>query len=146
MTSRHSCNYHILVHIYNRQHRLRRNPLALLPLPVLCYFPSHCSLLTWKPSLDVKGSCPPWSQVARKLTSPFLIPSPFQIPNTPGQLCALLRQHRDPGFPWSGTIRATTLLHIHQRLLATLWEIFHRRRYCQPSSKFVLCHKVLATF
>jgi hypothetical protein len=31
------------------------------------------------------------------------IPSPFQIPSTPGQLCALLRRHRDSGFTGSGT-------------------------------------------
>ncbi len=33
-------------------------------------------------------------KVARELTSP----SPFRIPITPGQLCALLRQHCDSGF------------------------------------------------
>ncbi len=56
-------------------------------------------------------SRPPWPQVTRKLTSPFSSPphslpilSPFQIPNTSGQLCALLRRHRDPGFSWSRTV------------------------------------------
>ncbi len=44
-------------------------------------------------------SRPPWPQVARKRTSP----SPFQIPNTPGQLCALLRRRRDSGFTGSRT-------------------------------------------
>ncbi len=82
----------------------------LLPLLVPCCVPSYSPLLTWKPSFDVKRSCPPWSQVARPLSSPFSspphslpIPSPFQIPNISGQLCALLRRHRDPGFSWSGT-------------------------------------------
>jgi hypothetical protein len=74
-----------------------------------CYSPltSLCSpLLTWKPSFGVMRPCPPWSQVARKLTSPFSSPPhppPFQIPTTPGQFCTLLRRHCDSGFSWSGT-------------------------------------------
>jgi hypothetical protein len=35
---------------------------------------------------------------------PLPILSPFQIPDTSGQLCALLKRHRDPGFSWSGTV------------------------------------------
>ncbi len=92
------------------QHKLWRNPLVLLPLLIPCYFQPHSLLLTWKPSFGVMRSCPPWPQVTRKLTSPFPSPphplpisSPFQIPNTSGQLCALLRRHRDPAFSWSWT-------------------------------------------
>ncbi len=44
--------------------------------------------------------CDPIHLVARKLTSP----SKFQIPSTPGQLCALLRRHRDSGFTGYGTV------------------------------------------
>ncbi len=75
-----------------------------------CYFPltSLCSpLLTWKSSFGVMRPCPPWSQVARKLTSPFSSPPHpplFQIPNSPPPLWVspatprLLRRRLDPGF------------------------------------------------
>jgi hypothetical protein len=75
----------------------------LLPLLVPCQFPFHSLLLTRNPSFGVMRSRPPWPQVARKLTSPSPIPSPFQIPSTPDQSCALLRRHRDSGFTGSGT-------------------------------------------
>ncbi len=64
--------------------------------------------LTWNPSLCVVRSRPPWPQVACELASPSSTlpsPSPFQIPNTPGQWCTILRRHRDSGFTRSGTIR-----------------------------------------
>jgi hypothetical protein len=77
-----------------------------------CWFPFNPSfnppLLTWNPSYCVVRSRPPWPQVARKLTSPSSnppSPSPLQIPTTPGQLCTLLRRHRDSGFTGSGTVR-----------------------------------------
>jgi hypothetical protein len=56
-----------------------------------CYSPltSLCSpLLTWKPSFGVMRPCPPWSQVARKLTSPFSFPPHSKFP-TPRVNCAL---------------------------------------------------------
>ncbi len=52
--------------------------------------------------------CPPWSQVAHKLTSPFSSPPhPHPVPNShpPGQLCAALRRYCDSGFSWSRTGR-----------------------------------------
>jgi hypothetical protein len=75
-------------------------PLAGFPLPFSLPIPPfpQIPLTTWNPSFCVVRSHPPWSQVARKLTSP----SPFQFPDPPGaspnQLCALLRRHHDPGF------------------------------------------------
>jgi hypothetical protein len=67
-----------------------RNPLAFLLPP--CHFPFASFLFPFtylETLLAVIGSRPPWSQVIRKLTSPFLtpphslpIPSPFQIPST----------------------------------------------------------------
>ncbi len=51
-----------------------------------CYSPLTSlwsPLLTWKPSFGVMRSCPPWSPVACKLTSPFSFPPhPFPIPNS----------------------------------------------------------------
>ncbi len=50
--------------------------------------------------------CPLWSQVACKLTSPLLFPSPFPFPapnSSPFQLCALLRRHHDIDFIMSDT-------------------------------------------
>ncbi len=85
---------------------------AILPFCYPCYYPLtspfYSLLLTWKPSFGVMRPCPPWSQDARKLTSPFSSPPhPLPIPNSqhPGQLCASLRRHCDSGFSWSGTIK-----------------------------------------
>ncbi len=66
--------------------------MAQYPFYYPCWFPFaillyQFLLLTWNPSFDVVLSCPPWSQVARKLTSPspFLslskFPSPQGIPS-----------------------------------------------------------------
>jgi hypothetical protein len=67
--------------------------------------PFQSLLLTWKPSFSVMRYRPPWSQVARKLTSPSSFPPhSLPIPNSrppgfPQTNCApLLRRHRDPGF------------------------------------------------
>ncbi len=40
-----------------------------------------------------------WPPLPQTLPSP----SPFQIPNTPGQLCSILRRHRNSGFSGSRT-------------------------------------------
>ncbi len=77
---------------------------CLLPLPIpFCFLPISFTFL--ETLLGVLGSRPPWSQVARKLTSPFstpphspLVPNsqhPFSdFPNTPRHLGRQL----DPGF------------------------------------------------
>jgi hypothetical protein len=49
---------------------------------------------------------------------PHLTPS--QIPTTPGQLCVLLRRHRDPGFTWSGTLQPTAYS-LHAEFGYVLW-------------------------
>jgi hypothetical protein len=65
---------------------MAQSPFLLPLLTPFCYSPFRFPpflkslLLTWNPSFDVVRSCPPWSQVARELTSP----SPFQFPDPPG--------------------------------------------------------------
>ncbi len=66
-------------------------PLFHSPCQFLVNSPFHSPLLTWKPSFGVMRSRPPWSQVARKLTSPSPFPShpipilsSSQIPDPPG--------------------------------------------------------------
>ncbi len=60
---------------------------------------------TYLESLLLCGAIPSTLAPACSWTDlPLPIPSPFQLPNTPGQLCALLRQHRDSGFTRSGTL------------------------------------------
>ncbi len=66
-------------------------PLYLLGNPPLAW----CNPVHLSPRLLVN-----WPPLSHSLP----IPSPFQIPNTPGQLCASLRRHCDPGFSWSGTV------------------------------------------
>jgi hypothetical protein len=61
---------------------MAQNPCFLLPLliPLLSF---RFLLLTWKPSFGVMRSRPPWSQVTRKLTSPFSSPPhPLPIQNS----------------------------------------------------------------
>ncbi len=61
-------------------HTIRNTCYSAIPCfcsPCQSLSTSLCSpLFTWKPSFGVMQPCPPWSQVARKPTSPFLIPSP----------------------------------------------------------------------
>jgi hypothetical protein len=75
----------------------------LLPLLVPLWFPFHLlgipSLCGAIPSTLVSGC----SWTGLPLPKPFPVPPPFQIPNTPGQLCAILRRHSDSGFTRSGT-------------------------------------------
>ncbi len=74
---------------------MKAQPLANSP----CQFPS-----TYLESLFcVVLSCPPWSQVARELTSPSLPSLPIPNSQHPRLIVRLLRRHRDPGFTWSGT-------------------------------------------
>jgi hypothetical protein len=65
------------------------------PLTSLCF-----PLLAWKPSFGVMRPCPPWSQVARKLTSPFSSP-PHSLP-APNSRPTLL------GFPSNPALAKTT--------------------------------------
>jgi hypothetical protein len=69
------------------QHNYGPNPLTFAPLTNSLLLQSHFSFTYLETLLGVIGSRPPWSQVTRKLTSPFStlpIPSPFQIPSSPG--------------------------------------------------------------
>ncbi len=80
------------------------SPCQFPPLTPLDNSPcSESPLLTWNSLLSVWcDPCPPWSQVACKLTSP----SPFHFPAPtvpPIQLCALLRRHHNTDFIQSGT-------------------------------------------
>jgi hypothetical protein len=50
--------------------------LSAFPFSIPLCFPFRLPLLTWNP-LAVIGSCPPRSQVARKLIFPFPSPSPY---------------------------------------------------------------------
>ncbi len=84
----------LYTHIQIDNIRYGTTPL-LPPLLVLCYSAFHFPL-TYLETLLWRDAIP------STLAHPLPIPSPFQIPNTPGQLCASLR-HRGPGFSWSGT-------------------------------------------
>jgi hypothetical protein len=86
--------------------------LPFTPLGIPVDLPFYSPLLTWKPSFGVMRPCPPWSQVACKLTSPIsspphplLIPNswpPWVSPATP-RLTKTTSRSRLPG---SGTIHA----------------------------------------
>ncbi len=58
-------------------------PFCQLPLPIP-FFPLNPFSLTWNPSSCVVRSCPPWSQVARKLTSPSPFPPHSNFPTPLG--------------------------------------------------------------
>ncbi len=67
-----------------------------------------------------RNPCPPWSQVACKLTSPS--PFPFPAPNgSPIKLCALLRRHHDTDFTQFGT---TVTLNVKKLCLCTSMRTF----------------------
>jgi hypothetical protein len=57
-------------------------PFAIFPCQFLPFFKSL--LLTWNPSFSVLRSRPPWSQVARKLTSPSPFPHHSKFPSPQG--------------------------------------------------------------
>jgi hypothetical protein len=74
------------MYIFRLQH-IWRDPLAFcFPLLTSLCSPFYSPLLTWNPPYCDRIR-PPWSQVARKLISPFPslpIPSPFRNPNPLG--------------------------------------------------------------
>jgi hypothetical protein len=55
------------------------NPLSFAPLTKSLLLQSHLSFTYLETLLGVIGSRPPWSQVTRKLTSPFSTP-PHSLP------------------------------------------------------------------
>jgi hypothetical protein len=64
---------------------MAQSPCSLLALADSPLLPFLFPFTYLETLLAVIGSRPPWSQVTRKLTSPFStlpIPSPFQIPST----------------------------------------------------------------
>jgi hypothetical protein len=72
----------IIMYMYTGWHILWRNPLAFFPLLIPFCSPS-IPITYLETLLGVIGSRPPWSQITRKLTSPFLTPSPsLPIPNS----------------------------------------------------------------
>ncbi len=89
------------------QHNYGAIPLLCSPCWYPVNFPSIPFYLLGNPPL---AWCDPVHLGPRLLVNwpppshPLPIPSPFQIPNTSGQLCALLRRHRDPSFSWSGIL------------------------------------------
>ncbi len=66
----------------------------VIPLAIpLCQFPLFLEslLLTWDPSSCVVRSRPPWSQVARKLTSPSTFPPHSNFPTPQGFRKSIVR-------------------------------------------------------
>ncbi len=67
----------------------------------------HSPLLTWKPSFGVMRSCPPWPQVARKLTSPSSFPPHSKFPTPQGfpePIVRLTKTTSQSRLPRSGTV------------------------------------------
>jgi hypothetical protein len=104
-------------------HMIEQHIVAQSP----CFYFPFASLYLLGTLLAVIGSRPPWSQVARKLISPFPSP-PHSLPNPksrppwgfPSQMCALLRRHRKTGLQVQNSLDA--------------------RQYCTP-----LCDEISAT-
>jgi hypothetical protein len=83
---------------------VEQTPCFLLFPFLIPFCPPFVSLYLLGTLLAVIGSCPPRSQVARKLISPFPSPSPYtphsKIPTPwgfPELNMLLLRRHREPG-------------------------------------------------
>jgi hypothetical protein len=141
------------MYIYRLQH-MWRDPLAFcFPLLTSLCSPFYSPLLTWNPPCCDRIR-PPWSQVARKLISPFpslpisipphFHPSPFpphsEIPTPwgfPVLNAPLQRQHRNTGLQvqnmsndghgtWTRDTRywTTTTPHLHFSVWSHWWKIW----------------------
>ncbi len=101
-------------------------PLFYSPCWFPVDFPFYSPLLNWKPSFGVMRSCPPWSQVARKLISlspnpPQSLPNPNSRPPSgfPQQAPRFTKTTSRSRLPRSGTIincNIISLLHHTPRI------------------------------
>jgi hypothetical protein len=98
------------VHVYSDDTIMARPPCFLLPRSD-SLFASLPFLFTYLETLlDVIGSCPPWSQVARKLISPFPSPPHSKIPTPwgfPELSMHLTKTTSRIWLPRSGTFRTS---------------------------------------
>ncbi len=61
---------------------MAQSPCFYFPLLIPFLLPPHYPFTYLETLLGVIGSCPPWSQVTRKLTSPFSTPPHSKFPVT----------------------------------------------------------------
>ncbi len=85
-------------------------PVNLCWFPLLAplansFFPLNPFSLTWNPSSSVVRSRPPWSQVARKLTSPSPFPPHSKFPSPQGIPSLIVRPIKMTSRSWLHIVR-----------------------------------------